>query len=39
MSKTEKAADLDRAGHGAEGEQRGTVFDGWLAVKRTLCVD
>ncbi len=35
----ELIVDLDRAGHGAQGEQCGTVFDGGLAVKRPLCVD
>lgn len=33
-----KIAYLYRAGHGAQGEKRGAVFDGRLAVKHPLCV-
>lgn len=36
--KADEKADLNRAGHSAEGEEGGTVFDGGLAVEGSLGV-
>lgn len=36
--KADEKVDLNRAGHGTEGEEGGAVFDGGLAVEGSLCV-